>query len=54
VTRKKDDDEVKVWIEQEAIHIKVITSYGDPVEMTAEEARRLARELIDYAAQIDR
>lgn len=36
------DGEIKVWIEQEVIHIKAIDTFGDPVELTKERALELA------------
>jgi hypothetical protein len=36
------DGEVKIWIEQEnSICIKAISSYGDPVELTIDQAELL-------------
>lgn len=47
------DGEVVFWIEQgSSIHIKAISPYGDPVELTAAEARRLAEHLLRMAALI--
>jgi hypothetical protein len=41
---------VKVWIEQEAIHMKV-ADRTDPVELTSAEARELAATLIEMAGR---
>lgn len=35
------EGEIKVWVEQEAIHIKAVSS-GDPAEITKEQALELA------------
>ncbi len=44
--------EVRAWIEQEAIHMKVVASCGDAAELTANEARLLAENLIRLAGKI--
>lgn len=42
--------EIKVWIEQEQIHIIACDkSYRDPVELTANTARELAAKLTELA-----
>lgn len=50
---KRLDDDVRIWIEQETVHLKVIDSYGDPVEFNAEECRVLATRLMELAKQIE-
>jgi hypothetical protein len=46
--------EIAMWIEQESsIHLKVISPFGDPVELNAEEARQLANALLRLAASIE-
>ena len=46
--------EVYLWVEQESsIHIKAVTEYGDPVELTEEEARQLAEILRKLAKEIE-
>lgn len=51
---KSSDDSIIAWIEQEAsIHLKAITFYGDPVELTTQEARILAKKLVEFADKID-
>lgn len=48
--KKISDGDITVWIEQEtSIAIKAITEFNDPVELSGEEARELARTLIEYA-----
>lgn len=44
--------EIRVWLEQEAVHIKAIDNSVDPVEMTKEEALELAEALRQLALQI--
>jgi hypothetical protein len=46
--------DVAEWLEQESsIQIKAVTSFGDPVELNSEEARRLAALLLTLAEQAD-
>jgi hypothetical protein len=40
-------------IEQSSIHLKVIDSHGDPVELTPQEARAAAKALTALADLID-
>lgn len=47
------DEDVHIWMEQDAIHLKVVTPYGDPVEITGIVARRLAAKLLEMADQLD-
>jgi len=47
------DGEVRLWIEQENLHIRAIDSHGDPVELTKEEAVKLAEALIRFSKEID-
>ncbi len=52
----KNHPDVRLWIEQEAIHLKAIDpidAYGDPVELTRNEAIRLAKELIRLSETLD-
>lgn len=45
-------DDVYAWIEQDSsIHLKAATRFGDPVELTIEEARRVAAVLTELAAR---
>jgi hypothetical protein len=49
-----DDSEIRVWVEQDSsIHMKVVTLTGDPVELSENEARRLAAVLMKYAELIE-
>ena len=46
--------EVYFWIEQESsIHLKAVSPHGDPVELTAEDAREIAAALIAAAEKIE-
>jgi len=45
---------VDAWIEQESsIHLKSVSKFGDPVELTAKEARILAENLNKLAELLD-
>jgi hypothetical protein len=45
------DGQITLWTADErSIHLKAISSHGDPVELNAEEARKLARELLRLAS----
>lgn len=45
---------IDAWIEQESsIHLKSISKFGDPVELTAKEARMLAEGLKRLAELLD-
>ncbi len=44
--------EVKAVILDGAIHLKAVTKFGDPVELTTEEARDLAELLMALAREI--
>jgi len=45
--------EAYAWIEQDSsIHLKAASQDGDPVEMTAEEARELGRVLLGLADRL--
>ncbi len=46
------DGDFRAWIEQEAIHIKATDTYGDPVELSADEVRLLAKQLLKLADRI--
>ena len=47
------DGDVRLWIEQESLHLRAADSFGDPVELTKEEAIRLAEALVSFAATVD-
>jgi hypothetical protein len=46
------DGDVRVWIEQEAIHMMAI-DHRDPVELTETMAKRLAEALLEMVAQLE-
>jgi hypothetical protein len=46
------DGEVKVWIEQDAIHLRAGDKFGDPVEITKQQALDLAAALERLAYRI--
>ena len=46
--------ELYFWIEHESsIHLKAVSSHGDPIELTAEDAREIAAALLSAAEQLD-
>ena len=48
------EGEIRVWVDQEAVHIVAGDAvHGDPAELTASMARRLAQELNGLADEID-
>ena len=47
------DGEASCRIVEGAIHMKVVTAYGDPVELTSTEARMLAAALQAFADTLD-
>ena len=45
--------EVQFWIEQDSsIQLRAVSSHGDPVELTADEAREVAAALIAAAERL--
>ena len=47
------DTDSGVWLRDGSIHAKVVTAYGDPVELNSDEARFLARALLRFADVLD-
>ena len=48
--QKFADGDVSFWIEQDSsIHLKASSSHGDPVELSAEEARSIGLALAETA-----
>ena len=48
------DRNVYCWIEQQtSVMLKAVTKFGDPVEMTASEARELASALLRMADEVE-
>lgn len=46
--------EITLWtVSDTSIHLKAVTPYGDPVELSAEGARELAEHLLRLAAVIE-
>jgi hypothetical protein len=51
---KFSDGDVCFWIEQRSsIHLKAVTSHGDPVELTASEAQEIAAALLEAARKLE-
>lgn len=51
---KKSVGEFFGWIEQEtSIQLKACTRLGDPIEVSAEEAREIARMLLKLADELE-
>jgi hypothetical protein len=47
-------DDVCAWLEQESsVMLKAVTRDGDPVELTAQEARAVADALIELAGRLE-
>lgn len=47
------DGEVTLWTDEDrSIHLKAVSSFGDPIELNAEEATELANELLRLAALV--
>lgn len=52
--REFADGELYFWIEAEgSIHLKAVSPFGDPVELTSEEAKELGEALLDAARHLD-
>jgi len=50
-----NDGEVRLWLEQsDSICMKAITEHGDPVELTANQAKNLVKELLKMIAEIEK
>jgi hypothetical protein len=48
------NDEVYLWLQQRSsIHLKAVSSFGDPVELTASEALQLANALQSLAEDLE-
>ena len=47
-------DDVCGWVEQDSsVMFKAVTRHGDPVELTAAEARAIAEALLELAARLE-
>jgi hypothetical protein len=47
------EGQVAVWIDQGAIHLKLLSNSMDPIELTEDGAKRLADTLRNLAAEIE-
>ncbi|HEY3900474.1 MAG TPA: hypothetical protein VGM54_17835 [Chthoniobacter sp.] len=47
------DGEVRIWLDQEIVMIKAVSSDRDPVELTKSQAITLAKQLLLLAERID-
>jgi hypothetical protein len=46
--------DVSLWVEQDSsIQLKAMTRQGDPVELSPDEARRVAQTLLAFAERAD-
>jgi hypothetical protein len=46
--------DIALWVEQESsLQLKAVTGLGDPVELSPDEAKRLAQALLEYAEKAD-
>jgi hypothetical protein len=46
------DGQIRLWIEQDSLHLRASDAYGDPVELTKEEAAKLAEALLKLSKEI--
>ncbi len=59
VERPRDEplrpaDDVYVWVEHESsIHLKAVTAFGDPVELSADEVCDIVGALLELAARLE-
>ena len=52
--QKFSGGKIYFWLEQDSsIHLKAASAYGDPVELTADEAREIGSALISMAQKLD-
>jgi hypothetical protein len=53
--QKFSSGEVYFWIEQDSsIMLKAVTKHGDPVELGAEEVRKIAEALLKVATELEK
>jgi hypothetical protein len=46
--------DVALWVEQgSSIQLKAVTGFGDPVELSTDEARQVAQALLQHADRAD-
>ncbi len=49
-----DGGELRIWIEQDiSICMKAVTRYGDPVELSEDEAMEVAKSLIEMVKRLE-
>jgi hypothetical protein len=46
-------DDVRAWRDGGSFQLKAVTSSGDPVDLSGDEARRVAQELLALADEAD-
>ncbi len=47
-------DDVYCWLEQDSsVMLKAVTQFGDPVELTADDARAIASALLEFAERLE-
>jgi hypothetical protein len=46
------DGDVRFWLEQESLHLIAVDSYGDPIELSKDEAIELGKALLKFAEEI--
>ena len=47
-------DDVYIWLEQNSsVMLKAVTKFGDPVELTADDARAIATALLALAQRLE-
>lgn len=48
------DGDVSIWMDEDAaVHLKAVSPFGDPVELTAAEAKEIARYLLSLVEEAD-
>lgn len=47
------DDELYVAIDQGAVHLRAVAAHNDPIELSVEEAQRLAEKLVEACQRIE-
>ena len=51
---KFSDGDVRLWVDPDGvIHLKAADTFGDAIELTADEAREVAQALQELADQLD-
>ena len=45
--------DVRLWLEQESLHLIAVDSNGDPVELSKNEVIKLGETLLKFAEEID-